>query len=156
MLKKKILGIGIISILFVGTLSFSISSMIINNKDISTNNSESVNIEVATSKEEIDPIEEVEGYTMSEMQLVHKMTNNVIVSSQIWGYEEINETNINEALDIFKDDEKIVNYLNQWLEKDFSNSVEFHNYIWEMLGGTMGKATDLDFNKINEVVEKMN
>lgn len=155
MLKKKILGIGIISLLVIGTLSFTISSILIK-KDIPTNN-DIVNVEVTTIKEEVsEEVKEETTYTMAQMQFVHKMTNNLIISNDIWGYEEVNGLNIETALKIFKDDEKIVNYLNQWLEKDFSNSVEFHNYIWEMLGGTIGKATELDYDKINEVVEKWN
>ena len=46
------------------------------------------------------------------------------------------------------------NSLTKWKKGDFSNAVEVHNYVWEMLDGSVGKAHNLDTEKINEIVNK--
>ena len=58
------------------------------------------------------------------------------------------EKNKEIILKIEKEDEYISNELSRWLELDFSNAVEVHNYVWSKLGGTVGKAEKLNEKNI--------
>ena len=46
------------------------------------------------------------------------------------------------------------NSLTKWKKGDFSNAVKVHNYVWEMLGGNIGKAEELDNDQINKIINK--
>ena len=46
------------------------------------------------------------------------------------------------------------NSLTKWKKGDFSNAVKVHNYVWEMLGGNVGKAEELDNDQINKIINK--
>ena len=46
------------------------------------------------------------------------------------------------------------NSLIKWQDGDFSNAVDVHNYVWEMLDGTVGKAKELDKDKIQEIINE--
>ena len=50
---------------------------------------------------------------------------------------------------------QISDELKKWLSLDFSNGVEVHNYVWNKLDGNIGKAKELDEEKIQQVIKIM-
>ena len=87
----------------------------------------------------------------SYYEKIHHMSNTIIIAEDgnIWGESEITLEAIEEIiLKIEKEDEYISNELSRWLELDFSNAVEVHNYVWSKLGGTVGKAEKLNEKNI--------
>lgn len=85
-----------------------------------------------------------ENEVMVEM---HRMANTKIIAidEQIWGEEDMSQNNINKLLLIvsksnFKEKYSLLIILNRWKKGDFSRIVEDHNYVWGLLGGTIGRA----------------
>ena len=80
-------------------------------------------------------------------QTVHHMANTIIIADdgQIWGQNEITREAVTQ----------MVNELKKWLELDFSNGVEVHNYVWDKLDGNIGKAKGLNQEKIQQVIKSM-
>lgn len=87
---------------------------------------------------------------------IHEMANTVIIADQIWGKEEITKERLN-ALIIevtasnYESRKHLLDILNGWKNGDFSNVVNDHNYVWEKLGGTVGKAILPNDEKIIEL-----
>ena len=52
-------------------------------------------------------------------------------------------------------DDYLSDQLKKWLELDFSNGVEMHNYVWNKLGGNVGKAKALNEEKVEQVIKVM-
>ena len=82
--------------------------------------------------------------------IMHRMANTKIIAvdNKVWGELPIE----NKALDDLRkliegidyaDREYLLNIINRWSNNDFSNAVEEHNYFWNKLGGTVGKAIKL-------------
>lgn len=87
---------------------------------------------------------------------VHLMANTIIVAEdgEIWGTYQITKDDlINVKNQVLGNDDYLYNELSKWLELDFSNAVEVHNYVWEKLGGTVGKAEKLNDEKVQEVIQ---
>ena len=81
-------------------------------------------------------------------RFVHEMTNNVILAkdSKKWGSIDINNKNIDKAIEYFDDlDAIVIEELKKWGNGNFDNSVEFHNYVWEQLNGNVGEAVSIDY-----------
>ena len=81
---------------------------------------------------------------------MHGMINTKInaADGNTWGMIEITNEDCNKLIEVvntnnYEDKEKLLAFLNSWKNKDFSNGVEQHNYIWEKLGGVEGKAISL-------------
>jgi len=79
---------------------------------------------------------------------MHRMANTKIVADEVWGEDEINEERLNKVImevmkSSFNDKEKLLTMLHNWKTGNFNNAVEEHNYLWEKLGGTVGKAKAL-------------
>jgi len=43
----------------------------------------------------------------------------------------------------YEDREKLLDILNRWEKGDFSQADKEHNYVWEKLGGTIGRAVGI-------------
>lgn len=89
---------------------------------------------------------------------VHKMANSLIIAedNQIWGEEKITRKRIKELLKSVKGiDDFLTVEIEKWDELDFNNAVEVHNYVWKKLGGTIGKAIDLNNEGINETISEI-
>jgi hypothetical protein len=153
MKKYEKIGLGIIlliSIIFIGYyfISYKIDTKTHETdqsiEEILEKNKESLDTEVSKSKS-------MEPKYIYEM--IHEMANTLIVAEDglIYGNITINDENINRAMaiinqsDSIKEDEKLVfmNILQDWKEEDFSNGVQAHNYAWNKLNGTIGRAKDL-------------
>ena len=94
------------------------------------------------------------------LDLIHSMANSIVVAEHKWGSTEITPKTINIALnslDLITDDYKRVylrNNLEKWKNGDFSNGVELHNYVWDMLDGSIGLADSLNQTMIQSIVSK--
>lgn len=87
---------------------------------------------------------------------VHLMANTIIVAEdgEIWGTYQITKDDLSNVKNqVLGNDDYLYNELSKWLELDFSNAVEVHNYVWEKLGGTVGKAEKLNDEKVQEVIQ---
>lgn len=87
---------------------------------------------------------------------VHLMANTIIVAEdgEIWGTYQITKDDLSNIKNqVLGNDDYLYNELSKWLELDFSNAVEVHNYVWEKLGGTVGKAEKLNDEKVQEVIQ---
>lgn len=79
---------------------------------------------------------------------MHQMTHQKIKASQKWGAVEMTEFRIRELITIveesnFKQKSYLLTILNRWLEGDFSMVDRDHNGLWDLQGGTVGKATGI-------------
>lgn len=79
---------------------------------------------------------------------MHRMANTKIVADEIWGEDEISEERLNKVIlevmkSSYEDKEKLLTMLRNWKTGNFKNAVEEHNYLWEKLGGNLGKAKAL-------------
>jgi len=91
-------------------------------------------------------------------QIVHHMANTIIIADdgQIWGQNEITREAVTQMVNELKGrDDYLSDELTKWLELDFSNGVEVHNYVWDKLNGDIGKAKDLNQEKIQQVIKSM-
>ncbi|MGL4772402.1 MAG: DUF6241 domain-containing protein [Clostridium sp.] len=82
--------------------------------------------------------------------VLHRMSNGKIIAkdNEIWGVLPMNKENIEAAKTLvenvaYKDREYLLEVLTRWENGDFSQAVEEHNYFWDKLGGTVGKAIGL-------------
>lgn len=103
----------------------------------------------------------VQGETQQEkyhrgLVLVHEMSNTIITSNNIWGRTKITNENIIKAIDLVsKTDQNLVEKLENWSNGDLSNGVEVHNYVWDRLGGTVGKAEGLNHKEVERTIERL-
>lgn len=89
---------------------------------------------------------------------VHKMANSLIIAedNQIWGEEKITRKKIKELLESVEGiDDFLTVEIEKWDKLDFNNAVEVHNYVWKKLGGTIGKAINLNNEGINEAIAEI-
>lgn len=113
------------------------------------NEKENVNEE----KEQKNPFgnkDNVDSLTEDKIQnYIHKMTHQKIIAEEKWGYYEITEERIEWLLKGVKLADDLENrdvynrILTKWEIGDFSEVDKDHNTIWEMQGGTVGKATGI-------------
>lgn len=112
-------------------------------------------------KNEVVESEDVAQATMDLTQcyqIVHHMANTIIIADdgQIWGQNEITREAVTQMVNELKGrDDYLSDELKKWLELDFSNGVEVHNYVWDKLDGNIGKAKDLNQEKIQQVIKSM-
>lgn len=79
---------------------------------------------------------------------MHKMANTKIVANAIWGRKKITEERVNALIlevmsSDFRDKDYLLEVLARWKTGDFSHAVSEHNYFWDGLDGTVGRATEL-------------
>ncbi|MFD3155918.1 DUF6241 domain-containing protein [Haloimpatiens sp. FM7330] len=85
---------------------------------------------------------------LSEMEVVdvmHKMANTKVIADKKWGFVKITKERIKNLKTIvsesnYKEKEKLLEILNKWEEGNFSEADKDHNFLWDKLGGTVGKA----------------
>ena len=94
------------------------------------------------------------------IKLIHSLANTLVKAEYKWQCSEVTPKTIDMALEgveKIKDDYDkmhLRNSLIKWQDGDFSNAVDVHNYVWEMLDGTIGKAKELDKDKIQEIINE--
>ena len=94
------------------------------------------------------------------IELIHSLSNTIIKAQHKWGSTEITPKTIDIALEGVEliDNEYnrvyLRNGLKKWSEGDFSNGVEVHNYVWDILGGNIGIAEELDELMVDKIMNK--
>ncbi|WP_455540156.1 DUF6241 domain-containing protein [Terrisporobacter sp.] len=94
------------------------------------------------------------------VKLIHSLANTLVKADYKWQCSEVTPKTIKLALkgveEINDDYDRmhLRNSITKWEKGDFSNAVEVHNYVWEMLGGTVGKAEQLNNDEINKIINK--
>lgn len=104
---------------------------------------------VVTSKDNTKAVVKVRNETEIYNE-IHKMANTKIIAedNKIWGQIEITPEICNELIaelsySNYSDKDTLVKWLTEWKNKDYSDSIEIHNYVWNKLNGNIGKATEL-------------
>lgn len=105
-----------------------------------------INEEIA--KEKSMELKPADYYLESDIyDIMHRMANTKIIAenNKIWGELPMDKEEIQNLKGIvekvnYEDREKLLDILNRWESGDFSQSDKEHNYVWEKLGGTVGRA----------------
>jgi hypothetical protein len=81
---------------------------------------------------------------------IHRMSHQKIEADQKWGALPLTPERVNRLIQVVENNQK--NYINadlyfdilkRWLKVDFSHVAQDHNAIWELQGGTIGRATGI-------------
>ncbi|MEG1410245.1 MAG: DUF6241 domain-containing protein [Terrisporobacter sp.] len=94
------------------------------------------------------------------IKLVHSLANTLIQAEYKWQCTEVTPKTIEKGIkgiEFIKDDYDrmhLRNSITKWSKGNFSNSVEVHNYVWEILDGSVGKAYTLDEKEIEKIINK--
>lgn len=81
-------------------------------------------------------------------EYIHGMSHQKVRAEEKWSFYELTPERVewlHEALEVADVEHKDVyqTILSKWVEGDFSTAYKDHNAIWELQGGTIGKATGL-------------
>jgi len=97
-----------------------------------------------------DTSKEISSQEEAVYNTMHKMINTKIVAQdgKIWGEVEITpekcQVLITEVTkSSYTDKDTLLQFLNRWKDNDFKSGVDEHNYLWDGLDGTIGKAKSL-------------
>ncbi|MCM3729385.1 DUF6241 domain-containing protein [Neobacillus cucumis] len=81
------------------------------------------------------------------MDAIHKMSHQKVESSKKWGAIPLTPGRVDQLLKVVQKNEKnyvhssvYLDILERWSERDFSSVDRDHNKIWNLQGGTVGKA----------------
>ncbi len=81
---------------------------------------------------------------------IHRMANTLIIAEdgKRWGLDTVTDEKCNTLIievtaSDYNDKDRLLSILNKWKEEDFSEGVDDHNYVWNRLGGTVGRAESL-------------
>lgn len=96
------------------------------------------------------------------IQFIHEMANSIIkaVDDRKYGIVEITPESVDIAITSlgYVKDNDVKSYLNRqllsWKKGDFDNAVEVHNYVWNILGGEVGKAISIKHDEVNKIKSK--
>lgn len=144
MLFKWIVGICI-------TIIVIITSIVGGKKLLAYVEKENKNIQTQQAENEKEKKVAEESPQASEGEIIstmHKMVHQKVKSSEKWGFLEMTKKEIfNVKRDIenstgFQYKMKLFSIINRWEKGDFSQTVEEHNFLWEIQGGDTGKATE--------------
>lgn len=144
MLFKWIVGICI-------TIMVISSSIVGGKKLLAYVEKENKNIQTQQAAKEKEKKAAGEAPQISEGEIIstmHKMVHQKVKSSEKWGFVEMTKKEIsNVKRDIenstgFQYKMKLFSIINRWEKGDFSQTVEEHNFLWEIQGGDTGKATE--------------
>lgn len=87
---------------------------------------------------------------ISVYNIMHKMINTKIVAEdgKIWGEVEITPERCNQLIievteSGYYDKTILLEFLKRWKNKNFASGVDEHNYLWDGLRGTIGKAKSI-------------
>jgi hypothetical protein len=151
-------AVAIVIILVIGGLAFTISRFFVHKEEVVETPEAAAGIEEIVEQNKAD-LEKAKppGIKISSAEdiysIIHRMSNTLIEAEDglIYGEISINEEQINSIMKevnstnfIDSAEKKILlNILNRWKQKDYSQGVKDHNYVWNKLGGNIGKAKAL-------------
>mgnify|MGYP001474534966 CR=1 FL=1 len=81
-------------------------------------------------------------------EYIHGMSHQKVRAEKKWSFYELTQERVkwlHEALEVANVEHKDVyqTILDKWVKGDFSTAYKDHNAVWELQGGTVGKATGL-------------
>ncbi|WP_299087404.1 DUF6241 domain-containing protein [uncultured Metabacillus sp.] len=140
-------GLGIILVDMIDQKAVSSSTQASSTKDHAASapsTSEQVNVEAVTE----NPFDHGNS-SLTEDELLnymHGMSHQKVEAEEKWIHYEMTEERIGFLLTIvengsFKNEDLYLDILNRWAEGDFTQADKDHNAIWNLQGGTIGKAT---------------
>ncbi|ETI69413.1 DUF6241 domain-containing protein [Neobacillus vireti] len=150
-----ILGIGYyVSTSFMGAKEMEVKEPIEKNEKKDGKESVTTVADVMEDDEKIESQVEKEfplGMTEAEIQkAIHSMSHSKVYAEQKWTHLEPTQERIDRLLDVLDRNHLDLNHrdlyisiLERWKVGDFSKAVSDHNKIWNLQGGTVGKATRL-------------
>lgn len=79
------------------------------------------------------------------LAMMHKMTHQKVIASEKWGLIRMNDASIAKAKQIllnsnYNSKENLLKIVEKWEKDDFGQVDEDHNYIWNLQGGSIGRA----------------
>lgn len=82
------------------------------------------------------------------LAMMHKMTHQKVIASEKWGLIRMNDDSIAKAKQIlldsdFNSKEGLLDIIEKWENGQFDQVDEDHNYIWNLQGGSIGRATGI-------------
>lgn len=96
-----------------------------------------------------EPVEEEFPDDMDEVEVqghIHAMSHQKVIAQDKWGFLPMTEERISRLIEVvsasdFEHKELYEDILKRWSERDFSQIHHDHNAVWNLQGGTVGKAT---------------
>jgi hypothetical protein len=80
-------------------------------------------------------------------QAIHKMSHQKVLASQKWGAVPLTPERVKRLIQVveankkhYKNADLYLGILEKWDKGDFDNVVQAHNTIWDLQGGSIGKA----------------
>lgn len=155
-----VLAIGFYYFYSTGSFPFQKASVVV--KEEKTKEGEPVlQIQDATTEqaEKEFPVDMPETEVMAAL---HKMSHQKVVARKKWGAIPLTPQRVDRLLSVvtqnkskYKNSEVYIDILNRWADGDFSHADDDHNVIWNLQGGTVGKATGLaSTNEEKEFIEQ--
>lgn len=94
---------------------------------------------------------------------IHFMSNSLIQAgdNQVWGTVEVNKANIDRLIPMLDQvpvntrTKKLREIVGRWQQGDFSQIVEDHNFVWDLLGGTVGWAKSANDKAVAEAIANL-
>lgn len=90
-------------------------------------------------------------------ETVHKMSHNVVVADEKWGYVPLTEERVNWLLIVvaegrYKEEHRVElqGIAERWKAGNFRQADHDHNLVWKRLNGTVGEATGVNQNNVPE------
>lgn len=82
------------------------------------------------------------------MAMMHKMTHQKVIASEKWGIIQMNQESISKTKQLllasdFNSKEELLEMISRWEKGQFDQVDEDHNFIWELQGGSIGRATGI-------------
>lgn len=82
------------------------------------------------------------------MAMMHKMTHQKVIASEKWGIIQMNQESISKAKQLllasdFNSKEELLEIISRWEKGQFDQVDNDHNFIWELQGGSIGRATGI-------------
>jgi hypothetical protein len=85
---------------------------------------------------------------------IHHMSHSMVHADKKWGQLEPTEERIERLLEVLEQNQSsyehtrlYISILERWQKGDYSQAVTDHNQMWNLQGGTVGKATRLLSNE---------
>jgi hypothetical protein len=94
---------------------------------------------------------------------IHLMSNSLIQAedNMVWGKDKVNKASIDKVIKMLDQaavntkTKKLREIVVRWQQGDFSQIVDDHNFVWDLLGGTVGRAKSADSEKVAEAVAEL-
>lgn len=109
-----------------------------------------INSQAATLGEHISSVYHA-AVPLSERELVHEMhgmTHQKVVAEEKWFAVQMTQAKVTDYLNMVQNNrdqyveaQALEHILTKWSKGDFSSVDEDHNFLWQLEGGTEGKAT---------------